>query len=165
MTATATVHYTDAINALTADATPEFWQDILNAVDADQAQAHADYLKRAENHDDAYYSAPWGSSAARSAAHLNGRHYEHTLVRVNGETVTVNLVDGRYGQVWAITRTDGSIEWTEWVNCSTAATVAKQQKFYATKGYKLVEVETRGRIIKSRWVAGTEILSITEVED
>jgi hypothetical protein len=101
-------------------------------------------------------------SEARLARN-HGVDFVFGLVNLQGELVNARMVDGRYGKVWCVEKSDGSVEW---VNVSVARSVAREQEFYRGKGYQIAKVFYRfgsGRngfwAMKERGVVRIEIQS------
>lgn len=70
-------------------------------------------------------------------ARNQGQDWEYGLLDLEGNLVNAKIVNGNYGKVWRIEIADGRVKW---VNVSVANSIAKQQKFYESKGYELVKV-------------------------
>jgi len=70
-------------------------------------------------------------------ARQHGVDYEYGLVDLDGNFIDAKIVDGKYGSVWCVQVGEGQVAW---VNVSQASSVAKQQAFYAGKGYQMAKV-------------------------
>ena len=95
-------------------------------------------------------------------ARNHGIDYELSFVDLEGNLVDAKIVEGKYGSVWRVSNPDGSVSW---VNVSVANSYKKQQKFYQSKGFQLVQVSyhfARGNNgfypIKERGVVSVEVL-------
>lgn len=126
------------------DVTDAEWEQAAADIKAQEAKQWAEFIERSKYYDDAFYSDPYDSRFANFVAN-KGYGYQYSLADMDGNVVDAKIVDGKFGQVWLVNKADGSIEW---VNVSTASTVAKEQAHYNKKGYQLVMCEVRVRVAK-----------------
>ncbi len=117
------------------DVTDPEWAEAKLWIEDAKAKAWADYLERSESFDDAYYSDAFREIG--SAVELKGFKSTWVLVK-DGEIVSAEIVSGKYGDVWCVKDGWGyDANLVEWVNVSVAATIEKQNAFYAKKGYQM----------------------------
>lgn len=124
------------------DVTESEWQEALEVIEAEEKQEWANFLKRQENYDDAFYTDPW-ISRFRPYIRNRGYGFVYRLADLDGNLVKSKVVNGKFGEVWMVEQKDGSVEW---VNVSVAESVAKQQAHYNKKGYQLVYCKVRVRL-------------------
>jgi hypothetical protein len=130
--------------------TKEIWfrQDVT---DAEWEAAAQEFEKRAREFDQRridnwaedfndFYSGKVSISLSAKArvARNKGIDSVMSLTDLSGKLLDARIVDGKYGAVWCIRNDDGS---ASWVNVSSAKTHDKQEKFYASKGVVVVDVE------------------------
>jgi len=60
------------------------------------------------------------------------------LMDFNGNVVDARIVDGKFGKVWCVQNSDGSVSW---VNVSQAKDEKREAAFYESKGYRVAWVE------------------------
>lgn len=97
-------------------------------------------------------------------AENQGVDWEYGLLDLEGNLVDAKIVDGKYGKVWLIKNADDSVKW---VNVSVAESVSRRQKFYESKGYKLVRVFWHFAEGKYGWFALKDrgVVKIEELDD
>ena len=117
------------------------WEQALKQIQDEERKEWADFIERREQYDDAIHSQPYVSKY-RDYVSNKGYGYDYSLADLDGNIVNSRIVDGKYGEAWVINKDDGSVEW---VNVSTASSVAKRQAHYNKKGYQLVLCEVRVR--------------------
>lgn len=133
------------------DAAVEAAQKVL---DAEHTKEWNEFCERRDNFDDAIYTHPWGYDALRRILNLRGETWDWALADLGDNMVKAKIVDGKFGKVWCIEKTDG----VEWVNVSTANTIAKEQKFYQSKGYQLAvatytaKIGSGGRVVNGKFL-------------
>lgn len=120
------------------------WADYIAATEAADAKDWADFLERQQNYDDALQPSNRERKNGRYLAQNEGVDTFYFLGDLDGNILPARMVDGKFGKVWCVTESEeyGSPV-VAWVTVSSASTVAKEQKFYASKGYQLVAVEAR----------------------
>lgn len=125
------------------DVTEAEWQEAAAYIDEAQTKHWEDYLERRQNFDDAIFTQIHAELG--QIVRNRGISTEWVLTR-EGEIVPAVIVDGRYGQVWAVKKDWGyDAELVEWVNVSTASTIEKEQVHYAKKGYQIALAEFKVR--------------------
>ena len=127
------------------DVTDAEWAQAAANIKEQEAKQWAEFLERSNNFDDAVYSDPYDSRFMKFVTY-KGYGFQYALADMEGNVVDAKIVDGKFGKVWLINKSDGSIEW---VNVSSASTIAKEQAHYNKKGYQLVSCEVRVRTAKS----------------
>lgn len=125
------------------DVTEAEWQEAEAYLNEETTKHWQDYLERRQNYDDAVFSeihAEIGKTVRN-----RGISTQWVLTR-DEEIVPAIIVEGRYGQVWAVKKDWGyDAELVEWVNVSTASTIEKEQVHYAKKGYQIALAEFKVR--------------------
>ena len=88
-----------------------------------------------------------------------GIDWHYRLVDFDGNIADAKKVDGKYGKVWLVKKSDGSIEW---VSVSLAQDPKREQAHYAKKGYRIAQVYYRSyfRYGKSHAIPNTEPVEI-----
>lgn len=122
--------------------TAEEWEAFAEKCDAQARETEQDKIRIWNEDGYTFYHGAIIDKYHRMAnlARNYGVDWVYGLVDLDGNLVDAEIVNGKYGQVWLIRKSPNVIEW---VNVSTASSVAKEQKFYASKGYQMVEVYYR----------------------
>lgn len=146
------------------DVSPQEWE--AHAVECEKNARAVELDKQRILDDDGYafYHDGMYREHSREArlARNHGVDYELSLLDLEGNVLDAKIVDGKYGSVWRVLNSDGSVSW---VNVSVANSYKKQQKFYQGKGVQLAQVYyhfARGQYgfypIKERGVVSLEVL-------
>lgn len=122
--------------------TAEDWEAFAKECEAQAHAVHEDKMRVWEEDGYTFYHNAMQQRWIKQAklARNHGIDYVEQLVDANGNVVDASKVNGKYGYVWLIKNGEQDYQW---VNVSQASTVAKQQKFYASKGFQLAHVYYR----------------------
>lgn len=133
----------------TADRTYAEWEEMAAKFDQESEGEARDKAASFDSCDTDGFLSQWASDvvsrqymAAAMLARAHGLAEHDALFDAEtGELVAAKIVDGNYGQQWAIlNETNPGGRPLRWITRSTAETYARQQKFYRRKGFTLGRV-------------------------